>query len=362
MKSIVIWIAALSCTAQGAVVIGDSVRGAELFKSQNCVTCHSVNGDGGKSAPDLGKRSSRGYAPSELAALMWNHAPKMWSAMDEAKISRPKISTAQAADLFAYFYAVRFFDKRGDAGRGRQVFVGKGCADCHNITSGNSTGGPPVLKWESVGDPIELARQMWNHSATMKEQMKAKGIKTPTVTAAEMNDISVYLQNLPQTRNLKPQFSPASAETGEVLFQAKGCTSCHKGAQSLPKAGTFQSSADFAAAMWNHPGKTKQGSELRPEEMKRLVGFLWAKQFEQEGGTAAKGAKVFESKGCATCHASGAAPKLALGARANSYEMIAVLWGHGPSMQKEMKGKGVAWPRFENTEMADLLAHLRQAR
>jgi len=359
MKLCITLAAVFAIGAQGAMTIGDSEKGAALFKSQNCVTCHSINGEGGKSAPDLGKRSSRGYTPSDLTALMWNHAPQMWTAMDAAGIARPKLNSSQAADLFAFFFAARFFEHQGDAGRGRKAFAEKGCAECHNISSTNAGGGPAVMKWESVADPIELSRQMWNHSAKMRESMKAKSIKVPELTPAEMNDITVYLQNLPATRNLKTHFSPASPETGEMLFQVKGCAGCHKDVTALAKPGGFRTASDFAASMWNHSAKMQVKSELRPEEMKRLVGYLWALQFAAEGGTAARGAKVFEAKGCINCHGKGAERVLALGDRANSYEMISVLWGHGPEMRKQMTAKGVTWPRFQNTEMVDLLAYLR---
>jgi mono/diheme cytochrome c family protein len=362
MKRIFLALVAGAVVSQAAVLVGDSSRGAALFKSQNCETCHSVNGEGGKMAPDLGKRSSRGYSPSDLAALMWNHAPQMWSAMEKANLTKPKLDSQQSADLFAFFFAARYFEKKGDAGRGRQLFVSKGCAECHNITSTNGLGGTPVMKWASVTDPIELARQMWNHSPKMRDTMNAKGMKMPILTALEMNDISVYLQNLPQTKNLKPEFAPASPATGEVLFTAKGCIGCHVGDNSLAKKSSMRTAGEFAASMWNHSSRMKQQSELLPEEMRRLVGYIWALQFTNDDGLAARGQKVFESRGCATCHDKGQAPKLAMGDRANSYEMISVLWGHGPSMQKQMASQGIKWPRFENTDMSDLLAYLKTRR
>ncbi|MBI5281602.1 MAG: c-type cytochrome [Candidatus Solibacter usitatus] len=359
MKKFYALLAVLSTAAQGAVLVGDSARGTEVFKSQNCVTCHSVNGEGGKAGPDLGKRASRGYTPSELTSLMWNHAPAMWSAMEKANVAKPKLNSQQAADLFAYFYAARYFERKGDAGRGREAFAKGGCSECHAIGGGGGAAGPAVVKWESVADPIELCRQMWNHSGKMREAMKAKGMRQPQLTAAEMNDITVYLQNLPATRGLKPQFQPAAPGTGEMLFELKGCKGCHHDANALVKGPQFRAASDFAAGMWNHSAKMQQRAEIRPEEMKRLVGYLWALQFANEGANAARGAKVFEARGCGNCHGKGIAPVLALGERATSYEMIAVLWDHGPAMHKEMKAKGIAWPRFESTEMADLLAHLR---
>jgi mono/diheme cytochrome c family protein len=345
--------------SQAAFLVGDSAQGAAIFKSQKCVACHSINGEGGKTAPDLGKRSARGYTPVEMAALMWNHAPQMWADMNKSGIAIPKISPEQAADLFAFFYSTRYFDKPGDAGRGRKLFASKGCSDCHNLTAGSPSPGTSVTNWQSVTDPIELARAMWNHSAKMRAAMESKGVKPPELTAAEMNDIVIYLQNLPQTRNTKAQFAPASAETGEMLFRVKGCAKCHSEGKGIIRQGIFQTSSDFAAAMWDHASKMGQLPELRPEEMKRIVGYVWAMQFAQEGGNAQKGAKVYEAKGCAGCHNSGVGPKMAVGAQVSSYELVSALWGHGPAMLQTMNSKGKQWPKFDNEQMADLLAYLK---
>src|SRR5437773_4286870 len=97
----------------------DSQRGEQLFQSEGCIQCHSIEGKGGKIAPDLGKRIDRNYTPALLASVMWNHAPAMWTAIEQQGIGRPFLSDQAAADLFAYFYAVRFFATPGDAARGK---------------------------------------------------------------------------------------------------------------------------------------------------------------------------------------------------------------------------------------------------
>lgn len=350
----------LAVFAATGVIPGDARKGAQIFQEQKCVTCHTVDGSGGKSAPDLSRKTGRGYTPSDMAALMWNHAPAMWTAMDEAGIQKPKLTTDQAADLFAYFYAARYFDQPGDAGRGRKAFVSKGCAECHNVGSATPQGGKPVMSWTAVADPIELAREMWNHATQMRQAMADRKMTPPTLTTAEMNDIVVYVQNLPQARKQAAEFSPASPETGETLFQVKGCAECHRGANALDKKTSLKTGADYAAAMWNHSGKMLQMQpELRPEEMKRLVGYIWALQFENTAGNAGRGQKVFAEKGCGNCHGKGAAPSLdAMAGRANPYSAVAALWNHGPNMLKEMRAQKVQWPRFKDTQMADLLAYL----
>lgn len=353
LRLIFVSVAAASlCSA--TVPLGDSARGAELFKTQKCAVCHSVNGQGGKSGPDLGQSVGRGYTPATMAALMWSHAPQMWEAMERASMKPPKLTTQQAADLYAYFYSARFFETKGDAARGKKLFADKGCAGCHQGAGG---GAPDVSQWPSITDPIELARQMWNHSPQMKGAMEAKKAALPKLAAAEMNDIAVYLQSLPTASKAPPKYVPASASTGEELFKVKGCAGCHAGAKQLGKAGP-KSNAELAAALWNHPGKAPKNSELRPEEMTRLIGYIWTLQFSNEGGNAAAGEKTFASKGCNACHASGM-PKLAHGEGDNSFGMVAVLWSHGPQMLSQMRGKNLKWPAFGGSDIADLLAYMK---
>ncbi len=347
----------LPVLAAGAIPVGHAEKGAELFKTQKCVTCHSIKGEGGSSAPDLGKLGGKGWSPEAMAALMWNHAPKMWESMSKEGIQTPKLSAADAADLFAFFYAARAFEKPGDAGRGRSLFASKGCAECHTLAAGNKGSAPSVLNWESVNDPIELARSMWNHAPKMRAAMEAKKMKIPSMSGAEMNDIVLYLSSLPPLRGLPARFSPASPETGEMLLEAKGCKGCHTGDKALDRRPAFPSTADFAAAMWNHAGQMKQEVPLRPEEMTRIAGYVWSLQAGSAQGNAARGAKIFDTKGCSGCHVSGKQPKAG-----NSFDMVSALWTHGPSMLKEVQSKGKAWPRLDTAQMTDLVAHLAAAR
>ena len=92
-----------------------------------------------------------------LASVMWNHAPTMWTAMTRQGIQASPLKEQDAADLFAYFYAVRFFDKPGDAGRGKRLFSFNHCSECHGITEVKAEGVKPVVQWGSIGHPILMA-------------------------------------------------------------------------------------------------------------------------------------------------------------------------------------------------------------
>ncbi|HEV2322436.1 MAG TPA: cytochrome c [Terracidiphilus sp.] len=362
-------VAAVVVTAWGAMaadnVAGDARRGEQLFQTQHCVQCHAINGRGGRIAPDLGTHIGRDFTPTIMASLMWNHAPEMWEAMKAQGVERPQLTEERAADLFAYFVSARFFEKPGDAARGKQDLTSKHCFDCHGITDSKAAGAPPVTKWESLADPVVLAQQMWNHGPRMRQAYAERKLRWQPLTAQELTDILVYLQNLPQTRHLAAEFSFPPSESGAALFQSKGCAECHKGKLALEERLRNLSLTGIAVAMWNHQANMKQPPPVfSQEEMRQLLGYIWERQYFRGAGEATRGAKVFTEKGCAGCHndPSSGAPPLAKGPEEYSdISMMVVLWQHGPAMLDRMKQRNVPWPRFTAEQMSDLIAYLNKA-
>ena len=338
----------------------DSARGERLFESQGCVRCHSLNGKGGNTAPDLGRPVGRDYSPASLAARMWNHAPAMWSAMRAANIEAAPLSDQQAGDLFAYFYAARFFDQPADAGRGKRAFESKHCAECHGEGAAGAAGGAkPVAQWQTLGDPIELTAAMWNHSTGMRQAFAAKKLSWPALTGQEVADILIYARNLPGVRRKPSIFSASTAPGGEALFSSKGCAGCHTGKLALAPRLQGRTMSDVAAAMWSHSSKMGPNPPaLTAREMSSLAGYLWTQQVVGAGGSADAGKRVFASHGCGGCHASISARK----APFTSVSMVASLWQHGPRMLEKTKQTNVAWPKLSDSEMADLIAFLNTAR
>jgi mono/diheme cytochrome c family protein len=347
--------------ATRSLLPGDADRGKDVFRTQDCVVCHSINGEGGKSAPDLGQGVERGFSPYVLAGLLWNHAPLMWTAMERKGVAKPGLSEQQAADLFVYFFAARYFEQPGDARRGERVFLGKRCGECHGIGSALRPGIQPVAAWKSLADPIALAQQLWNHSREMKPALDRMKIPYPRFSAQEMTDLLVYLRSTREPGRAG-DFSPGPAESGEQLFVSKGCAGCHRGVLTLQARPTRYSLTDFAAAMWNHSFRAPSNpAPLSYEEMRRLVGYLVSTQFYEERGDLRQGKKVFASKHCAACHddpSSGAPARSAMAGRMTSFDMAAALWKHGPVMLDRMRLKKISWPQFSGSEMADLAAYL----
>jgi mono/diheme cytochrome c family protein len=346
--------AALSLHA--ATVAADSTRGAQLFETLSCVQCHSVNGKGGTVGPDLGRRIDRDFTPASLAATMWNHAPAMWASMRTRNIRPGDLNEQAAADLFAYFYSARFFEKPGDAGRGKHLFTSKHCSECHGLTD-----------WQSIDQPMALVNALWNHAATMRQEFANKKLRWPELSAQDLTDMLVYLRNLPSAPNANTRIEISSGANGQALFDSKGCAACHNGKAALTSRLKGKTLTDIAVAMWEHePRMPAAPAPLSLGDMREIVSYLWADQFFEDAGNPATGGRVFVSKGCATCHndashnnASPGAPRLTgIGRAYNATTIVSVLWRHGPQMLDQMKTKGIAWPRFEGSDMANLIAYL----
>jgi mono/diheme cytochrome c family protein len=351
--------------AHAAVVAADSNRGARLFESLACIQCHGVNGRGARIGPDLGRLVDRNFTPASLAATMWNHAPAMWAAMRERSIPVGQLDEQAAADLFAYFYSARFFEKPGDAARGKRLFADRGCARCHGLTESLQPGIQAVSQWRSLNSPIALAEEMWNHLPNMRAAAGLREMTLPQLTSQELTDLLVYLRNLPSMREKPGEFRTAAGEKGEALFQSKDCARCHQTGAAF--AGRIKGSTltEIAAAMWNHaPRMAAAGAKpatFEPGEMRELLSYLWAKQFFENSGDAAGGKRVFSAKRCASCHedAASGAPQLAgRGRQFSGAFMVSALWHHGPAMLEQMKSKNITWPRFDGREMADLIGYL----
>jgi len=337
----------------------DSERGHQVFESHGCIECHKLNGHGGNIGPDLGRMIDRGFTSAVLAGTMWNHAPTMWSAMQARHVERQPLDVQEASDLFAAFYAAHYFDTPADAARGKAVFVTAFCSHCHGIETSPLPAATPVSRWTALSAPIVLVASMWNHAATMQAELEKQKIPWPSLSGQDIADLLVYLRNLPSSRHTTAIFRISSGEEGRNLFDAKACGSCHAVAELRTQGMTLD---DVAASFWNHANLLKASRpQIGLEEMRSLLGYVWASQFFQGSGNAARGAKVFVARHCSECHGAAGSGAPDLTADAGSIDgitIVSALWRHGPAMFEQMQRKGIRWPQFKLGEMADLIAYL----
>jgi mono/diheme cytochrome c family protein len=56
---------------------GNPQEGRKVYAAKGCGKCHAINGVGPTIGPDLGRAPTESQTITQLAGVMWNHAPAM---------------------------------------------------------------------------------------------------------------------------------------------------------------------------------------------------------------------------------------------------------------------------------------------
>ena len=371
-------ILALSAALGGAVLAQtagpdpqDPAAGSSVFGSKGCVRCHAIDGIGGKEGPDLA-RGDRPRSFYDLAASLWNHAPKMAERMGRLGIARPRLTARESADLVAFLFTANYFDRPGDIAAGRRAFSDLRCVVCHQVGGTGGVTGPSLDAVTQEWTPISLAAAMWNHGPRMLEVMRAKRIVRPTLKGSELRDLIAYVTvTTPAVRTEPLYVLPGDPESGRRLFAAKRCAECHgigapgKGGPDLADRRLRGSPIDTAAAMWNKAPTMIAAMKsaavplpvLRPGEMADILAYLTSVRYTAGAGDARKGLAVASAKGCLGCHPGlerGGGPEVESPGGA-----LAALWNHSFLGESRAAGARAAWSPMTRDEMADLMAFLQ---
>lgn len=358
----------------------DPLAGARVFDAKGCIKCHAIGGTGGTVGPDLA-RTPRPGSFYDLAAALWNHAPKMAARMRTVGIVRPHLDPVEAGDLAGYLFTLSYFDRRADAAAGRRLFTEKRCAACHRLGGAGGTVGPALDGLTPIASPISVAAAMWNHGPRMAELMEREKIVRPTFKPSELADLIAYINSTsPRAARSQVYALPGRADEGGRLFAQKQCVNCHSvggvgdpAKPSLAERALELSLTDFAAAMWNKAPAMQQATqslggsvpELRPQDMADIVAFLYAARYFRQGGDPRAGVILAVNKGCLNCHGLyGERGKVASDlTRATIIDtpagVLSALWNHSFIGDPRAERDRTPWATFRGEEMANLVAYLR---
>ena len=360
-------------------IVGAPDKGAALFfGDKQCATCHSINGSGGRVAPDLSGKRPGTPAMGWLASILWNHAPGMWRQMRHGNVSYPHLTSEEMAHILAFLYQAGNLDRPGDPGAGHEVFEKKGCVQCHSVrSSGGKTA--PELSVVAAGGSSAWTRAMWNHAQSMLDPVTHALGKWPQFSGDEMNHLIAYVSVGAPSAHARGNELRGNAERGWRVFQQK-CIECHavggQGGSIGPELGPGNdlplSRVQFASVLWNHaPAMLRQvrGQGIAPpllqgDEIVDLQTFLASLRYFEPTGSAFVGERVFTERGCAQCHgarAEGArfGPRLKSGPEAfTTVSFAAALWKHGPRMVDRAEEMGIKWPLLQATDIGDLVSFL----
>jgi cytochrome c2 len=257
--------------------LGNYQKGEEIFEQKSCSACHSLGGSPDKSGPALDKYG-RYVSPVYFAAALWNHSATVSRVMIERSFA-PK----EMCHLLAFIKGnaenrsgETIYIQPGSPKNGREVFVEKQCISCH------SREGFDLQESELRKSLTEIVGMMWNHSSPMWEEMRSRGQRIPRFEDSEMSDLTAYLYFIPYYGE------NGDAARGKVIFEEKGCASCHSSEAIDEGKGidleeiASSSFFEMVSIMWNHaPEMEKMVTEMdqmwprfEKDEMKELIAYI----------------------------------------------------------------------------------------
>jgi cytochrome c2 len=175
-------------------------------------------------------------------------------------------------------------------------------------------------------------------------------------------------------------FQNGDASRGRRVYVQKDCVECHAVMGSggtigpdLAEVGKGRSHHRLVAKLWDHlPLMVESFSEkglvwpdFTDKEMQDLTAYLFYLNFFDKPGDYNRGKLNFTTKGCIDCHSLGGSggmvgpPLDKFGSSASSLDLVARMWSHGPAMVRSQRERNVEVPKFQGTEVADLMAYLK---
>lgn len=177
------------------------------------------------------------------------------------------------------------------------------------------------------------------------------------------------------------QTLPENPSDGFRDFIDKECVKCHaiwgEGEAIGPDLGKVSlggSFLDLSGDIWNHfPYMHQRMGSLRfewpkfsPEQLSRLVAFLYSLEFFDIPGNPEIGRVLFKEKGCQDCHSfEGKSGKKGPDLEKFKQDlspifMVQAMWNHVPEMSTLLGNSKNSWPTFQDNQMMDLLAFVHQ--
>ncbi len=336
---------------------GDAVHGKTLFAESRCITCHTVDGKGNGSAPELGMIASRATRGWLIAFLRNPHAFN-----PRTRMPQYGFTDSDVRDIVAYFGdELRDFDAPKDildpvrvnqtlAEKGAKFFKSAGCFACHAGATGESERFGPDL--DGIGDRraqsldfgrrADLPRTLdaWLVAKISDPRSFATGLKMPTFSfdASQRRAIATALLAIPAKpvpesyRYAPPQpFAQIPAGViGEMITRYR-CLSCHqiggKGGDTSTAALTFEGSKvnrDWLAKYLVVPYSIRPilpermpVLKMSPAEAEKLADAIETWYVDpsvaddpfaghpQSDRDPAEGARLYTTLGCRSCHING---------------------------------------------------------
>ena len=212
-------VAAAPAAAQGHAgqyTQADIDRGSRLYGA-NCAFCHGVNGDAVSNVDLRSGKFRRAASDEELGRLITAGVPG-------TAMPPHKFESAEVTGIVAYVRAMRDVNgasvTAGDAGRGRDIFEGKGaCTGCHRVKGQGSRAAPDLSEIGAVRSPGALQRSLLDPTATMlpiNRSVRAVTRDGRTISGRRLNE-DTYSVQLIDTRERLVSLAKADLKEYTVI-------------------------------------------------------------------------------------------------------------------------------------------------
>jgi mono/diheme cytochrome c family protein len=231
---------------------GDAAHGKKIFSEARCISCHTVEGKGNGSAPELSKVASAATRGWILAFL---RDPQAFN--PRTRMPRYHFSDGESRDVVAYIESeFRDFDAPADmlapvhvnltlAEAGQRIFRTAGCVSCHDPKTGERFGpdlngiGDKKATSLDFGRRRELARTLpaWLAAKVDSPRSFAAGLKMPSFELGPEDTravvtalLSLAMEPPPEKYRVAAPSAVAPLPGGAVgrLFDRYRCLSCHR--------------------------------------------------------------------------------------------------------------------------------------
>jgi mono/diheme cytochrome c family protein len=242
--------------AAGEEPPGDVANGKKLFSESRCISCHTVEGKGQGSAPELSKVASAATRGWLLAYIRDPHAFNPATPMPQYHFTE-----VESRDIVAYFEdEFRDFDAPKDilnplrvnrtlAEAGAATFRRYGCFSCHGLPGGARAAekfGPDLdgigdkkVAFLDFGRRTDLPRTLaaWLAAKVESPRTFAKGLKMPSYGLGPENAqalvtalLAFGAQPVPEAYRVAPAGHAAPIPGGRIgqLIERYRCLSCHE--------------------------------------------------------------------------------------------------------------------------------------
>jgi putative heme-binding domain-containing protein len=178
------------------------IQSGSVVYGLQCAQCHGPSGDQVGGVDLRTGRFRHATSDDDLRRIITNGIPG-------TSMPGRRLDPAQLSALVAYVRNIRDFNEAvvalGDAGRGRGLYDGNGCAGCHRIGASGSRAAPDLSEIGSTRSPAAIQQSLLNPTSMMMPINRPVRLVTKdgrTINGRRLNEDTYTMQLMTDQEDL----------------------------------------------------------------------------------------------------------------------------------------------------------------